>query len=225
MRIFSQLRTVGFRSLLLCGLLGAGAAPAQDLLGSTRAQMAARFGASLFAPRLGDEDGTEQFHAGAWEYIVGYRADGAEPRNGDKMKVICVLKQHDFSVAQNLEPGDLRLGLMEAQNSPGWKPYDLLPFEMNPKAGEKYRDFETLHTRKSDGVLTAKGQTTRRRQRLFTFTLDWHGNPSSAAAAWFFDLPAAKLEELFRGFQGGAEDKLKLMPEPGAEYRKHLRGK
>lgn len=216
---------VVFRLMILAGLLGAGAARAQDVLGSTRTQMLARLGTPLFAPRLGDEDKTEQFHAGAWEYVIGYRADKTDPRNSDKMTVICELKQHDFSTAQNLEPGDLRLGLMEARNSPGWKPFDPLPNEVNPKPGEKYRDFETLHTRKSDGMLTAKGQTTRRRQRLFTFTPDWHGNPAKAAAAWFFDLPADKLEQLFRDFKGGVEDKLKLMPEPGAEHRKHLRGK
>lgn len=214
-----------FRFLVLSGWVGTGSLPAQDLLGSTRTQMLARLGAPLFAPRLGDEDTTDQFHAGAWEYVVGYRADKTDPRNSDKLTVICVLKRHDFSTAQNLEPGALRAGLMEARNSPGWKPYDPLPYEMNPKPGEKHRDFETLHTRKSDGALTAKGQTTRRRQRLFTFTPDWHGNPSSAAAAWFLDLPADKLEQLFRGFKGGAEDQLRLMPEPTAEYLKHLRGK
>ncbi len=223
MRNHISFRRVLFRFLVLSGW--AGSLPAQDLLGSTRTQMLARLGAPLFAPRLGDEDTADQFHKGAWEYVVGYRAEETDPRNSDKMTVICVLKRHDFSTVQNLEPGDIRLGLMEAVNSPGWNPYQPLPFEKDPKPGEKHRDFETLHTRKSDGALTAKGQTTRRRQRLFTFTLDWHGNPSSAAAAWFLDLPADKLEELFRGFKGGAEDKLKLMPEPTAEYRKQLRGK
>jgi hypothetical protein len=207
------------------GLRGVEAALAQDLLGSSRTQILARFGSPLFSPRLGDEDKTEQFHVGAWEYVVGYRADRVDPQNNDKMKVICVLKQHDFSSAQNFTMDDIRLGLMEAENAPVWKPYDPLPFEVNPKPGEKFRDFETLHTRKSDGVLTAKGQTTRRRQRLFTFTLDWHGNPGTAAAAWFFDLPADKLEELFRGFEGGVENKLKLMPEPTAEIKKLLRSK
>ena len=42
----------------------------------------------------------------------------------DKMKVICVLKHHDFSTAQNLEVGEIRLSLMEAQNSPEWKRAD-----------------------------------------------------------------------------------------------------
>ncbi len=214
-----------FRFMVLWGLSCVDAAMAQDLLGSSRTQIVAQFGSPLFAPRLGDEDKTEQFHVGAWEYVVGYRADNADPQNSDKMKVICVLKQHDFSTAQNFDANDIRLGLMEAENSPAWKPYDPLPYEVNPKPNEKSRDFETLHTRKSDGMLTAKGQTTRRRQRLFTFTLEWHGNPGSAAAAWFFDLPVDRLEQLFQGFMGGAEDKLKLMPEPGAEYMKQLRGK
>ncbi len=214
-----------FGFMVSWGLLGVDPAPAQDLLGSSRTQIVARFGNSLFAPRLGDEDKTEQFHVGAWEYVVGYRSDRADPQNNDKMKVICVLKRHDFSTMQIFSADDIRLGLMEAENSPAWKPYDPLPFEVNPKPNEKFRDFETLHTRKSDGVLTAKGQTTRRRQRLFTFTLEWHGNPASAAAAWFFDLPADRLELLFQGFAGGVEDKLKLMPEPTAEIKKLLRGK
>ncbi|MCE9519691.1 MAG: outer membrane protein assembly factor BamE [Verrucomicrobia bacterium] len=216
---------LAFLLVMWPGLLGVEAASAQDLLGSSRTQILARFGSPLFAPRLGDEDKAEQFHVGAWEYVVGYRTDQADPQNGDKMKVICVLKQHDFSTAQNFSVDDIRLGLMEAENSPAWKPYDPLPFEVNPKPGEKLRDFETLHTRKSDGVLTAKGQTARRRQRLFTFTLEWHGNPGTASAAWFFDLPVDKLEQLFQGFEGGVEEKLKLMPEPTAELKKLLRGK
>lgn len=206
-------------------LLASDVALAQDLLGSSRTQIVARFGSPLFSPRLGDEDKTEQFHAGAWEYVVGYRVDRADPQNSDKMKVICVLKQHDFSSAQTFSASDIRASLMEAVNSPGWKPYDPLPFEVNPEPGEENRDFETLHTRKSDGALMARGQTVRRRQRLFTFTLDWHGNPGTAAAAWFFDLPADKLEELFRGFKGGVEEKLKLMPDPRSDIEKQPRGK
>jgi hypothetical protein len=210
--------------LALCGLLAKNQAAAQDLLGSTRTQIQAKFGHSMFAPRLGDEDETEEFHVGAWQYIIGYRADKSDPKNNDKMKAICVLKKHDFGSAQNIEAGDLRLSLMEAQNSPTWKPFDPLPYEDKPKPGEKYRDFETLHTR-DGGVLTAKGQTTRRRQRLFTYTLDWHGNPMSAPAAWFFDLPPDALKSLFQDFKGGAEDKLKVIPEPDEKYRSLLKAK
>lgn len=198
---------------------------APDLLGSSRTQILARLGRPLFAPRLGDEDEAEQFHVGDWDYIVGYRADKADPANSDKMKVICLLKKHDFGSAQSLSADEIRMGLMEARNSQGWKPFQPLPFEINPKPGEKDRDFETLHYRKPDGVLTAKGQTTRRRQRLFVFTLDWHGLPTSAPAAWFLDLPADRLEEFFRGSRDDAETRLKLMPVPSAEHKELLRGR
>ena len=216
--------SIGF-GLVVTAILSPGFADAQDLLGSTRTQMLARMGHPEFAPCMGDEEKAEQFHVGSWFYIAGYRVDKADPQNDDKMKVICVMKRRDFGSAQTIEAAELRVGLMEAQNSPEWKPFDPLPDEVNPKPGEKYRDFESLHTRKSDGVLTAKGQTTRRRQRLFTSTLDWHGNPVNAASAWFFDLPADKLEQLFKDFKGSAEEKLKLLPEPPEEYKKLLRVK
>ena len=213
--------------LVLTGLMSAGFASAQDLLGSTRTQILARFGHPMFSPLLGDEDVAEQFHIGSWQYMVGYRADKSDPKNDDKMKVICVLKKHDFSTVQNIENGDLRLSLMEAQNSPEWNPFNPLPHENDPKAkpGQKDADFETLHIRKGDGVLTAKGQTTRTRRRLFTYTLDWHGNPQSAPAAWFLDLPGEKLREFFKDFKDSAEAKLKLVPEPPEEYKALLRGK
>lgn len=213
-------------SLALAGMFVVGVVSAQDLLGSTRTQLLARFGHEMFSPLLGDEDKAEQFHVGAWEYFVGYRADKADPKNNDKMKVICVLKKH-YTGAQNIEAGELRLSLMEAQNSPEWNPYNPLPHEKdaNPKTGEKYSDFEALHVRKSDGVLTAKGQTTRTRQRLFTYTLDWHGDAQVASAAWFLDLPEEKLKEFFKDFNGGVETKLKLMPEPLAELKALLQRK
>ncbi len=213
--------------LALAGVLLAGAVTAQDLLGSTRTQMLARFGHPMFSPRLGDEDTSEQFHVGAWEYFVGYRADKADPDNNDKRIVICVLKKHDFGAAQNIEAGDLRLSLREAENSPEWNPFNPLPHENDPKPkpGEKYSDFETLHIRKSDGVLTAKGQTVRTRQRLFIFTLDWHGNPQSAPAAWFLDLPVKELRDFFKDTIEGAEAKLKLVPEPLEEHKVLLRRK
>ncbi len=189
--------------------------------------MLARFGHAMFSPLLGDVDEAEQFHVGAWQYFVGYRADKADPKSNDKMKVICVLKKRDFGVAQNIEAGDLRLSLMEAQNSPEWNPFNPLPYEkeLKPKPGQKYSDFETLHIRKSDGVLTAKGQTVRTRQRLFTYTLDWHGNPQSAPAAWFLDLSEKELREFFKDFKEGAGAKLKLVPEPSEKYKVLLRGK
>ena len=72
--------------VILAGAMWAPHAAAQDLLGSTRTQMQARFGHPMFSPRLGDEDETEDFHVGAWRYIMGYRADKTDPHNNDKMK-------------------------------------------------------------------------------------------------------------------------------------------